>query len=484
MKYKLLMCLIAVVFCLITPIVHANADNTRDNNYIYDFWGNPRKSLPAFDLITTIDITNMGDTPLSSIDDIFADENKIYIIDSVESRLDIFDKQYNLVTSIKLIRDKDGNIIVDKDTNAQLMLKNPEGVFVDHNTDEIYIADTGAQRIVVLDAEKYYLKRVIKAPNGIIGTTVFKPSKIVVDDAGRIFVIVQNSHDGIVELYSDGSFAGYFGVDKPKVNIIDFIWRSFASDVQKEKMRKVYAPAFNNLDIDQEGFIYATTFDASATDKVVRLNPKGENVIRVTDNRKIIGDLIQDIDQQPSMFVDIAVSNFGAYALLDKTRGRIFIYNFDGDLLNVFGGLGDVEGDFKEPSGIDWFNDKLVVADKKLNKVFIFGQTEFGKAALGAEENYYFGRWDEAAILYKKALELNANYEIAYVGIGKNLLMQDKYKEAMYYLKLGNSKEYYSKAYNGYRNEMVRQNFIWIMLVFLMFIGYILYSEYKYQKQR
>jgi 3-isopropylmalate dehydratase small subunit len=40
--------------------------------------------------------------------------------------------------------------------------------------------------------------------------------------------------------------------------------------------------------------------------------------------------------------VDIAVTDYGTNAVIDKSKGRIFLYNFDGELLNVF-----ADGGFK-----------------------------------------------------------------------------------------------------------------------------------------
>ncbi|NSW91177.1 MAG: hypothetical protein HPY74_11010 [Firmicutes bacterium] len=482
-KFLLLLLCFTTIFSLIIPGISVNAEYTFETNYIYDSWRYPQKSIPAYELVETIDYTNMDNIPLSSVDDVFVSNGKIYLIDSVESRLNIFDENNKLIISVKLLKDKDNKIVVDPETNTQVILKNPEGVFVKEDIKEIYIADTGNERIIILDSEKYFLKRIIKRPDNMVGVTVFRPSKIVVDNAGRIYTVVQGNHEGIIELNNDGSFSRYFGVNKPKTSIIEYFWKTIASEAQKEKMGKVYAPSFNNLDIDQEGFVYATTFDAAAVDKVFRLNAKGENVLRGAGENKIIGDLTDADYQLKSMFVDIAVSDFGAYALLDKARGRVFIYNFDGDLLNVFGGLGNIKGNLQEPTSIAWYSKKIIITDKKLVKAFIYQQTEFGEAALGAAESYYHGRWDEAAVLLEKALSLNSNYDVAYAGIGKNLLMQDKFEEAMYYLKLGNDRAYYSKAYNGYRAQKIQEEFIWFALVVLIFIGYIIYSEYRYYKK-
>lgn len=474
--------ILCIVLSLLMPAGAVKAEYTFETNYIYDFWGFAKKSIPAYELVKTIDYENMNGVPLSSLDDVYASNGRIYLIDSVESRLNIFNDDYELITSIKLLRDKDNKIVIDPDTNAQVILKNPEGVFVKEDFKEIYIADTGNERILVLDSENYYLKRIIKRPANMVGVTVFRPSKVVVDNAGRIYAVVQGGHEGIIELNSDGSFSRYFGVNKPRSSVIDYIWKTLASETQKEKMGKVYAPSFNNVDIDKEGFVYATTHESAAVYKVFRLNAKGENVLRNAD--MVIGDYYTGAyNQQESTFVDIAVSDFGAYALLDKAKGRVFIYNFDGELLNIFGGLGNIKGTFKEPTSIAWYGKKIIITDKKLAKAFIYQQTDFGEAALGAAENYYYGRWDEAAMLLEKALSLNSNYDVAYAGIGKNLLMQDRYEEAMYYLKLGNDRTYYSKAYNGYRAQQIQKGFIWFALIVIALVGYIIYSEFRYHKK-
>ncbi len=48
---------------------------------------------------------------------------------------------------------------------------------------------------------------------------------------------------------------------------------------------------------------------------------------------------------------------------------------------------------------------------------------------------------------------------MAYIGIGKSLLRQGEYKQAMTFLRLGNDREYYSKALTKYRREYMREHF-------------------------
>ncbi len=454
------------------------------DGYTYDFYGNAKESPAMFQLERTISAENMNGVALSSVDDVCTSEDgRIFTIDTTESRMNVFDVGGNLLFTTKLVRTVDGAIALDENGN-QIMLNAPEGVFVHEKEQEIYIADTGNKRIVVLDLATYGLLRIINAPEELAGVTQFVPSKIAVDLADRIYVVVQSSYEGILELTRDGEFSGYYGVNTPRVSLTDYFWKSIASDEQKAQMAKVYAPAFNNITLDGEGFVMAVTYDSSASDMVFRLNSKGENVLRMEGNTPVIGDVwnLSSTDAG-SQFVDIAVTDFGTYALLDRNKGRIFLYNFDGELLNAFGSRGNLKGEFKSPTSIAWLGDRLVITDDILNYIYILTPTAFGKAVLEGNESYYFGDWDSALVSFKQALDLNANYEAAYSGIGKNYLMKEDYKTAMYYFKMGNNRVFYSKAYNGFRGEWLESHFMIIMILFIILVVAVIGSEVRYHKQ-
>lgn len=479
MRYKWA-AIFTCLLCIMLSSTSAYAANTFESNYTYDFWGNVKRSLPAFELVNTIDGSSMGKIKLGSVDDVYVSKNRIFLVDATESRVDVFDTDLKLLTSIKLIKDENGRIIVNKETNKQLMLNKPEGVFYNATTDELYIADTGAERIMVLDGTSYSYKRTIEKPANMVGATQFKPSKLIVDKDGLISIVVQGSYEGIVEINRDGSFARYFGLNKPRVNLVDYFWKSLATNQQKQKMKKVFAPSFNNLNFDSEGLIYATTYDPSAKDMVFRFNSKGENVLMQRGAFPVIGDLL---GKDSSQFVDVAVSDYGVYALLDKRMGRIFLYNFEGDLMNITNSSGNLKGNVKDPTAIAWLGDKLIVSDKQLGCAYLFQPTEFGQSALDAEKQYYNGKWEEAGKDFEKTLKQNANYDLAYTGVGRNYLMQDVYDKAMYYFKLGNSRGYYSQAYNGYRNLFIQKNFIWFVIPFLLLAFALFYSEYRYNRK-
>ncbi|HWT74971.1 MAG TPA: hypothetical protein VN258_09675 [Mobilitalea sp.] len=485
MKKKILLVLLILVFASTPTLALAAADGKSYafDGYTYDWWWNAVDSPAAFQVDKVINEDNMGGTKVQGMNDVCTSKDgRIFLVDTLESRVDIVDQDGNFIKSLKVIRDSNDKIVIDE-TGAQLVLNAPEGVFFQEKNNELYIADTGAGRIIVLDGTNYTMKRVIGKPDNMAGVSEFKPSKVVVDSADRIYVVVQSSYEGIIELNPDGTFSRYFGVNSPTINFVDYFWKSISTNKQKAQMTKTFAPAFNNVALDSDGFVYAVTYDAAAEHMVFRLNSGGKNVLREEGNTWVIGDIHRMNKTDQSQFVDIAVTDYGTYAVIDKFKGRIFLYDFDGDLLNAFGSSGDTKGSFQMPSGIAWIGNNLVVTDSTLKCAYILKPTDFGAAALQASEKYYYGQWDDALAQFQNILKMNANYEIAYIGIGKNYLMKDEYKKAMYYFKLGNNRTFYSKAYNGYRAEVLQKHFGIIAAIFLIFITLIVFSEVRYHKK-
>ena len=480
---KRFMLLLLAALMLFTSAFAADGSSNVYQGYTYDFFRNVKSTPAPFVLSQVIDsasVANTGRTIETVTDVATSADGRIFIVDRTNSIIFVLDENGAYLSFIKTIKDENKKNAQINGVNVSLT--NPEGVFYHEKAGELYICDTGNQRILVLDGQTYTFKRAILRPENMTGETEFKPSKITVDNADRIYVVVQSSYEGIIELNEDGSFSRYFGVNEPQINMIDYLWKSIASDKQKEKMGKTFAPAFNNVTLDGEGFVMAVTSDAASADKVFRLNFAGANVLREMGNTMVIGDLKTDT---PSAFVDIAVKPYGTYALLDKTNGHVFLYNFDGELLCVFGSKGSAVGQFKTPSTIAWLGDKLIIGDADLKCAYIYEPTDFGNALLKAGEAYYNGEWDVATAHFEEVLRLCANLETAYVGIGKNLLMKEDYEGAMYNFKLGNNREFYSKAYKGYRSIVMKENFWVIALVAVAFIVSVLWSEVAYhQKQK
>lgn len=470
----------AISMILVAPLAASSVPSYDYEAYTYDPWGDVKESPSMFRVVDHIDGSDMDGIPMSSADDVHYADGLIYVADSIEARVNVFNEASEFVASIKLMRNEDGKIALDEN-GLQLILVKPEGVFVDEANQELFIADPGANRIFILDSKTLTLKQMIGTPAEMIGVTSFAPSKVTVDKAGRIYTVVQSSYEGIIELNRDGSFSRYFGVNHPQVNLLDHFWKSIATDAQKQKMQKLFAPSFNNVTVDSEGFVFSTTFDASAVDDIFRLNGKGENVLREEGHVPVMGDLFSL--NNGTQFVDVTVTDYGVYAGLDRAQGRIFLYDHDGYMLSAFSGLGNMYGQLRNPTGISWMGEKLLVSDKLMKRVYIYEPTAFGQAALAGSAAYHVGDWETATAAFTEALKHNANYDIAYVGIGKNHLMQNEYEDAMYYFKKGNSHDYYSTAYSGYRTIRLQQSFGWIFALIIIVLAVIFISEYRYHKK-
>ena len=99
---------------------------------------------------------------------------------------------------------------------------------------------------------------------------------------------------------------------------------------------------FEIYDVDDEGFVYTSNKDTDGLQAVRRLNPKGEDVIRMGAKENLGGDRVYGSVGNysgPSQIVDVVYRDHGIYSLLDARRGRIFTYDHEGNLLYIFGGL-------------------------------------------------------------------------------------------------------------------------------------------------
>ena len=63
-------------------------------------------------------------------------------------------------------------------------------------------------------------------------------------------------------------------------------------------------------------------------------------------------------------------------------------------------------------------------------------------------------------------LDQNGNYDRAYIGIGRALIGDKNYKEALPYFKLKWDDDNYSKAFKQYRKQWVEEHIVVIFIVF------------------
>lgn len=381
-----------------------------------------------------------------------ADDGQIYIADTGNNRIVVLNREMNKVVNIITAFDNNGT----EDTFNQ-----PYGVCVSENG-QVYVADSQNRRVVVLEKDGTLVKIVANPQSESLDDGyVFTPLKVTVDYADRIYVIAQNMFEGIMVFESNGNFSSFFGTIDVKISLWEKFWKRIATKEERSKQQLYIPTEFTGIDIDPDGFVYATNIDSNGEQGVRRLNPRGEDVIKKGENKNVGGDLWTEGSTEyagPSQFTDVVYRQNGIYSCLDRKRGRVFTYDHEGNLLYVFGGLGTQEGTFSLPVSIEDIGGKLVVLDATRAQIVSFEETEYGRLINEAVSLRYDGDEAEAVELWRRVLELDENNELANTGIGKAYLTAGDYVSAMKYLKLGMNRDYYSIAYRRYRNGKLTDN--------------------------
>lgn len=403
-------------------------------------------------------------------DMVIDDTGNIYIADAGSNRILILDKDNSLVNLF-------GPEIMLPDGSVS-NFRNPSGIAVTDDG-EIYVADTGNSRIVVLEASGK-VRNVFAAPEVDTFSQNYKytPAKLAVDKTKRIYVVSKTDNMGIIELDPLGDFVGYIGSNKAVVDPIELLWkRLFYSKEQNEKSIQAIPVEYTNISMDDRGFIYAVSSARLESTPVKRLNPSGKDILRREGiGNTVTGDIVTMMSDA-SVMVDIAGAGNEVFFVLDNSKGRIFCYNGDGYLLHAFGALGDQSGTFRTPVAIEYSQGDLYVLDSSMKGFTVFKPTSYGKAILEGDRLYYLGKYEESIVYWEDVIRQNSNFELAYAQIGKVLLREGKYKEAMEYFKLGNMRgdlilqeSGYNKALSEYRSEYLTSNLGTILTAALILI--------------
>jgi len=472
---SILLMFFLLLFTMVEPMdVSASATYP---SYNYSFWEDTQASPAPYMPTDILDGIEEDYGRLSSPEDVFVSkDNEVYILDSGNNRIIVVDEDFEFIQLIEEFRNGS-----EMDT-----FNRPEGIFV---TDEghIYVADTNNQRVVHLDSDGTLVREIGRPESDVIRAGFeYYPRKIAVDKAERIYVVARGVHDGIIEFDSDGIFKGFYGANRVTFNPIEFLWRTVATRSQRAQMALFIPIEFNNLDIDGDGFVYTTNSERDTRTPIQRLNPTGTDVLRREGYHTITGDLeyatVGNVVGS-STFIDIDVNEYGMYSALDIRRGRVFTYDEDGNLLYIFGQLGEQRGTFRTPAALARLNDDILVLDKGFNRLTRFEPTEFGSLVNLAVMEYNEGNDKESADYWGEVLKLNSNYEVAYIGIGKAHLMDGQSEEALEFFENGFSRQYYSKAYQRHRRDVMREYFApamtSIVVLVLAFFGFKVYRRFK-----
>jgi DNA-binding beta-propeller fold protein YncE len=463
------MAVIALATAFLQPLQVSANTNEGSYTYNYDYWGDYMDSADFYNSCKVFTSSELGlDVKLKNPQGLFADGNTLYLCDSGNNRIielnRVSPEQLEVVRIIDSIKGSSVNT-----------LNNPTDIAVSEDGN-LFIADNGNARVVKVDKDLNFLLEFVKpTDNTLDPKLVFQPTKVVVDTAERVYCIATGINKGLIKYENDTTFSGFVGATPVTFDWTDYIWKKLASQEQRAKMESFVPTEYENIYMDYEGFIYASkarTEDQAHDDEnaIRKLNLLGSDILVSNGDWSVGGDLYLGSGggyEGPSILTDITVMDNDIYVCLDRNRGRLFGYDDQGRMVFAFGGNGNMDGYFRRPSAIDHVGHELYVVDSLDNSITVFVPTQFGELVYDAIEQFDKGQYEASGESWKKVMNQNGNYDLAYIGIGRALLRQEQYEEAMKYFELKYDEDNYSKAYKQYRKIWVEDHIVIIVIVIL-----------------
>ncbi len=434
--------------------------------YTFDYWGDEVYSPAPYRAVAVIGAPQLGlDTPLRTPQSLFVRDRDVYLCDTGNNRILQLRREGDDFTLVRVIDGFTGG-------EEPRTFSAPNDVYVTERG-ELYVADTNNGRVLKLDRDLNFLLAFEKPTDATFDQHLsFLPTKVVADVAGRAYVLARNINRGFVKFEADGEFAGFIGASEAKFSWYDYLWKLVSTKEQRALQESFVPTEYENMCLDSKGFIFAVTTVFSEYDlmsdvakPIRRINAIGSDILIKNAHIPPIGDIwwgsAADV-VGPSKLTDITVLDNGIYIALDRMRGKLFAYDSQGYMLWAMGGAGNMVGYFLRPASLEHMGYDLLVLDSLESTITVLSPTEYGRLMYQAGEEYLRGNYQASADYWREVLRLNANCEHAHVGIGRALLQQQQYKEAMDHFAIPRERKGYSDAFQLYRKEWVEQNIVWI----------------------
>ena len=257
-KFSKILCTFFALLMVVTAAcVTANAGSAYQT-YVYSVDGKALYSPDAYTAISSIGSDYMGlNVPIENPGDMVTDQaQNVYIADTGNNRIVVLDRYYKVNFTIAEFSNDQG--VPDR-------LTAPQGVFVSEANEKygklIWVCDTGANRIVVFD-EFGNFQRIVAEPESTLfeQDSVYKPVAMAVDAHNRLYVVSSTTYQGIIVMTDAGEFTGFIGAQAVSMSVWDIIWRRFQTDEQRAASEQKVSTEFNNITINMnKGLIYVTT---------------------------------------------------------------------------------------------------------------------------------------------------------------------------------------------------------------------------------
>ena len=365
-------------------------------------------------------------------------DGNLYIADTGNTRVVVITPQGDLV-----------KIIGDKKT-----LKSAQGVFVDDDL-YVYVADEKGRQVVVFDPEGRVTRTYTRPTHPLFGETApFKPSKIVLDKRGNLYIASTGNTNGIVQISpnGEGEFLGYYGANTSNVSWLTAIKKAVLSEEQLSTMADIVPTSVKNLTIDEKGMVYTVSQTTDLT-ALRRLNVAGKNTLSP--------------DYALEQLTCVSVTSSGSIFTANAS-GYLTEYTSEGALLFDFGAFdnGDQRiGTFKSVTGLVVTDDYTVyVLDEILGSVQVLRPTEFTDLVHTAFTLFQDGKYAESKAPWTQVLRMNSLFTYASTGLGEAMYREGQFSEALEAFRNGGNKQGYSDAFWEMRSDWLHSSLAIILI--------------------
>ena len=257
-KFNKILCTFCALLMVLTAFCVTASAGSAYQTYVYDVYGDALYSPDAYTAISSVGSDYMGlELPIENPGDMVTDEAlNVYIADTGNNRIVVLDRYYKVNFTISEFSNDQG--VPDR-------LTAPQGVFVSEPNEKygklIWVCDTGSNRIVVFD-EFGNFQRIVEEPESSLfdQDSVYKPVAIAVDAYNRLYVVSSTTYQGVIVMTDEGEFTGFIGAQAVQMSAWEIIWRRFQTEEQRAASEQKVSTEFNNISINKnKGLVYVTT---------------------------------------------------------------------------------------------------------------------------------------------------------------------------------------------------------------------------------
>lgn len=392
-------------------------------------------------------------------------DDKVYVADKGANKVVVLDNDGALLLSIGA-------------EEGESMLSAPEGLFVTPDG-LIYVADSGNQRIAVFGADGSFVREYKKPESTFLEQEHFVPVKLVVDRRGVMYISLNSSYQGLLRMNEDGEFMGYFGANKAQQTVLNWLKKLILNKEQLSKELASLPRPITNVALDGDGFIYTATAAGFGQGAIRKLNAGGVDAFK---NKTLVnGHGIVDVTSDSNGFLYNVDMDSARVNIYDQNAEALFAFGLIDNETQQYGVLG-----FPTSIGVD-SKFGVWISDSRTGTIHKFVRTEFGSDVMNALTLYVEGKYEQSKPYWDKVYARNDMYNGVFQGLGKVYLHESDYDTALSFLKTAFDTEGYSKAYWQIRLDFLQKHFIWLAAsaaVFLLLLRFGGSAVRKWLKHR